>query len=189
MDKVLLASGSNKGIDLLSQLLRSSGYGQITSTSSGNDARRYINMNEYELCIINTPLIDEFGHELSIKIAESCNSGIILICKSEIADDVADKLSCYGICVVSKPVNKAIFHQSIRLVSATLSRMLGLHTENFKLQTKIEEIRLINRAKCALIQYLKFTEPQAHRYIEKQAMDTRQTRKEVAQHILSTYEM
>ena len=65
---------------------------------------------------------------------------------------------------------------------------LGLQNENFKLQTKIEEIRLVNRAKCCLIQYLKFSEPQAHRYIEKQAMDTRQTRKEVAQRILSTYE-
>ena len=172
MDRVLLASGSDKGIELLSQLLKISGYGQIIGTKSGNDARRCINQNEYGLIVINTPLSDEFGHELSIKAAESSNSGIILICKSDI----------------SKPVNKTLFHQSIQLVSATRSRMLGLQTENFKLQTKIEEIRLINRAKCCLIQYLKFSEPQAHRYIEKQAMDTRQTRKEVALNILSTYE-
>ena len=38
------------------------------------------------------------------------------------------------------------------------------------------------------MQYLKLTEPQAHRYIEKQAMDTRKTRKEVAQSILLRYE-
>lgn len=188
MGRVLLASGSDKGIELLSQLLKVSGYNQITNTNSGNDARRCINQNEYELIVINTPLSDEFGHELSIKAAESSNSGIILICKSDISDDVSDKLSCYGVCVIPKPVNKAIFHQSVKLVSATRSRMLGLQTENFKLQTKIEEIRLINRAKCCLIQYLKFSEPQAHRYIEKQAMDTRQTRKEVALNILSTYE-
>jgi response regulator NasT len=123
-----------------------------------------------------------------MKISESSNSGIILICKSDIADDVSDKLSCYGVCVVPKPVNKVIFHQTLKIVSATRSRILGLQNENFKLQTKIEEIRLVNRAKCALIQYLKFSEPQAHRYIEKQAMDTRSTRKEVAQRILSTYE-
>jgi AmiR/NasT family two-component response regulator len=181
MERVLLASGSDKGITLLSQLLRESGYNQITNTKSGNDARRCINQTEYELIVINTPLTDEFGHEFSIKAAECSNSGIILICKSDISEDVS-------VCVVPKPVNKVVFHQSVRLVSATRSRMLGLQNENFKLQTKIEEIRLVNRAKCCLIQYLKFSEPQAHRYIEKQAMDTRQTRKEVAQRILSTYE-
>lgn len=188
MDRVLLASGSDKGIEALSQLLKLSGYSKLTNTNSGNDARRCISQHEYELIVINTPLSDEFGHELSIKAAESSNSGIILICKSDISDDVSDKLSCYGVCVIPKPVNRAIFHQSVKLVSATRSRMLGLQSENFKLQNKIEEIRLVNRAKICLMQYLKFTEPQAHRYIEKQAMDTRQTRKDVALNILSVYE-
>lgn len=188
MGRVLLASGSDKGIAVLSQLLKESGYNQITNTNSGNDARRCIDQTEFELLIINTPLSDEFGHDLSVKAAESSNSGIILICKSEISDDVSDKLSSYGVCVIPKPVNKAVFHQSVKLVSATRSRMLGLQSENFKLQNKIEEIRLVNRAKICLMQYLKFSEPQAHRYIEKLAMDTRQTRKEVAQNILSTYE-
>ena len=67
MDRVLLASGSDKGIELLSQLLKISGYGQIIGTKSGNDARRCINQNEYELIVINTPLSDEFGHELLLR--------------------------------------------------------------------------------------------------------------------------
>ena len=46
MERVLLASGSDKGITLLSQLLRESGYNQITNTKSGNDARRCINQTE-----------------------------------------------------------------------------------------------------------------------------------------------
>ena len=63
-----------------------------------------------------------------------------------------------------------------------------LQRENVKLQQKIEEIRLVDRAKCCLIQYLNMTEAQAHRHIEKQAMDTRRTRREVAEGILQTYE-
>ena len=96
--------------------------------------------------------------------------------------------SYYGVCVLPKPLNKSLFFQSLKIVSATQSRIMGLRNENFKLQSKIEEIRLVNRAKCVLIQYLKLTEPQAHRYIEKQAMDTRQTKKDVAEKILKTYE-
>ena len=49
-------------------------------------------------------------------------------------------------------------------------------------------MRLVDRAKCTLVQYLGFTEAQAHRYLEKQAMDMRMTRREVAEEILRTYE-
>ena len=63
-----------------------------------------------------------------------------------------------------------------------------LKFQNQKLQDKLEEIRLINRAKCVLIQYLNMTEQQAHRYIEKQSMDLRQSRVVTAESILKTYE-
>ncbi|MFA6841361.1 MAG: ANTAR domain-containing protein, partial [Sphaerochaetaceae bacterium] len=67
-------------------------------------------------------------------------------------------------------------------------RLVSLRSENSKLQRKIEEIKLVDRAKWALIQYLHMNEQQAHRYIEKQAMDLRQSRRDVAERIIKTYE-
>ena len=43
------------------------------------------------------------------------------------------------------------------------------------------EIRLVNRAKWVLIEQLRMTEQEAHRYIEKQAMDRCVTRRAVAE--------
>ena len=57
-----------------------------------------------------------------------------------------------------------------------------------QIQVKIEELRIVNRAKFVLIAYLKMSEATAHRYIEKQAMDMRITKREVAESILKTYE-
>lgn len=188
MDRALIVSGSEKGMNAIEQLLKSFGYGETMTIASSSEARCLIDTNEFELVVINTPLSDEFGHELSIMIAESSMAGIILICKNDIADDVSEKVGDFGVCVVPKPLNKVVFYQSLKLVQTTRARMLWLKKENVKLLMKIDEMRLINRAKCTLMQYLKFTEPQAHRYIEKQAMDTRQTRKEVAMRILATYE-
>ena len=45
-----------------------------------------------------------------------------------------------------------------------------------------------NRAKWLLIEELKMTEQEAHRYIEKQAMDRCVTRRAVAEQILSIYQ-
>ena len=64
----------------------------------------------------------------------------------------------------------------------------GVQKENVRLKKQIDDIRLINRAKYILMEYLSMTEAQAHRYLEKQAMDMRVTKAEVAKSILSTYE-
>ena len=44
-----------------------------------------------------------------------------------------------------------------------------------------------NRAKWLLIEQLKMTEAEAHRHIEKQAMDRCTTRREIALGIIKTY--
>lgn len=189
MEKALIVSGSSQGLDILVKMIVSStGINDVSTVSSGAEARRLVSNTDYDIIVINTSLLDEFGHELSIYLSEHTSSGIILVCKSAIADEISEKVIDYGVCVVPKPVNKTLFFQSIKIVTAVRSRVMGYQRENAKLQVKIDEIKLINRAKCVLMQYLKLTEPQAHRYIEKQAMDTRKTKKEVAQSILLRYE-
>lgn len=188
MDKALLVSGSEQALNLLSELVKSYGCSQITTAQSGSQARRLLNRTEPEIIIISTPLTDEFGHELAVAATEKTNAGVMLICKSDIADEISDGVEAYGVCVLPKPLNKTMFFQSLKLLASTRARMMTVMNEYNKLQTKIEETRLINRAKCILIQYLKLTESQAHRYIEKQAMDTRQSKTEVARSILTTYE-
>ena len=56
------------------------------------------------------------------------------------------------------------------------------------LEKKLADVRVVDRAKCLLIQYRGLTEEQAHRAIEKQAMDTRQTRVAVAQTVIDHYD-
>ena len=67
-------------------------------------------------------------------------------------------------------------------------RIRSIQNENIRLQRKIDDTRLINRAKGILIEYLSMTEPQAHKYLERQAMDLRISKTEVAKRLLSTYE-
>ena len=50
------------------------------------------------------------------------------------------------------------------------------------------DIRMVNRAKWLLIDNLGMSEKDAHHYIEKRAMDSRQTRREVAEGIIRTYD-
>ena len=49
------------------------------------------------------------------------------------------------------------------------------------------EIRLVNKAKWLLISELKMSEPDAHRYIEKQAMDRCIAKRAIAEEIIKLY--
>ena len=48
---------------------------------------------------------------------------------------------------------------------------------------------VIDRAKCTLVEYLRISEADAHRQIQKRAMDMRLPLAAVAKDILKTYEM
>lgn len=77
--------------------------------------------------------------------------------------------------------------QNLRILCATRERMRQMEAKQATVEEKIEEIRLVNRAKWLLIECLGMTEPEAHRYIEKQSMDQRISKREAAEAVIKTY--
>ena len=75
-----------------------------------------------------------------------------------------------------------------RYFLATGRLFSSVHLENHRLHRKLDEISLCNRAKAILMKNLGFSEDQAHKHLEKQAMRFGVTRGEVAKRILATYE-
>ncbi len=186
--KVMVVSSSDKGAEFIAKLLDPARYDSVTMVRNAGEARRSLINGNFDTVIINTPLTDEFGHELSLYAAENSVSGIILIVKSQIFDEISSRVENFGVITVAKPLSASIFHQTLSVVYATQERLRGMKKENENLRSKIDELKIINRAKCVLIEYLNMSEPAAHRYIEKQAMDMRATKLQVAEKILKMYE-
>lgn len=186
-NSALIVTNFEKDIEDLSGILRESGLPNISVVNNVGEARRCLVNNEFDIIIINTPLSDEFGANFAL-FATNTNAGVIMLVKAELADQVSLKVENEGVYVISKPIHKVILFQAIKMGLATYHRMVGIKNENLELKNKIEAIRVVDRAKCVLIQYLSMTEAQAHRFIEKQAMDMRISKTQVAQGIIKTYE-
>lgn len=184
----MVVAGTEQGKTFLSDLLKARAFDRVIAVSSGGEARRAMIQDSFDLVVVNAPLRDESGFELAISVTQTTDSSVLVLVKSEAADEAAEQVEDFGVLVVPKPVSRQIFYQTLKIATASRKRMLGLKQENSKLQKKIEEIKLVDRAKCALIQYRHLTEQEAHRYLEKQAMDQRLTRREVAGEIIKTYE-
>ena len=71
---------------------------------------------------------------------------------------------------------------------AMSNRLYAMQAREDSLQKKLGDTKLVNRAKLLLISRLQMSETEAHRYIEKTAMDTGESRREVALRLIRTYE-
>ena len=184
---VLLVSASQKFIDAMAALLPPADFWPVTTARSAGEARRLLAEEETDLVLINTPLPDEFGKRLASGLCAAGSTGVLLFVKSDLYDDFSSEMMEAGVMVMPKPASAQMVQQTLRLICASRERMRRMEEKWESVEQKIEEIRLVNRAKWLLIECLGMTEPEAHRYIEKQSMDQRISKREVAESVIRTY--
>jgi response regulator NasT len=188
MESVLIVSISDKDTALYTGFLKAASVNQVTSLQSCESARRILLKQDFDLIIVDSPLPDESGEKLSRHIAEKGVSQVILLVNSELFSAVSAACEDDGVMTVSKPLNRELFWSALSLAKSVQSRIKHMQAENVQLKQKIEDIHVIDRAKWILISSMKMSEQEAHRYIEKQAMDMRSSRRIIAEGILKRYE-
>lgn len=184
---VLLVSSSPKFNESMPALLPESRFYPVAAVSDVSSARRRLLESKYDIVIINAPLSDDFGTRLALYICENSGAGVLLLVKAEHYPDINGRVSPFGVLALPKPTTSQAVSQSLQLLCGTRERLRRMEQKTASIEEKMEEIRIINRAKLLLMEQLKMTEKEAHRFIEKQAMDRCVTRITIAQSILSTY--
>lgn len=188
MIPVLLISGNRKAADTYSSLLSSvQPQAAVCRAGSCGEARRLMAKNNFALILILTPLPDGFGTELA-KDAVRSTAGVMLAVSPNLEKELSLKFQQDGIFVFSPTMSRKTFDNAVHLLLAVHNRLERVQPTSDAMQQKLKDIRLVDRAKCYLIQYEKLTEPEAHHYIEKRAMDQRVPKREIAEEILSRYD-
>ena len=184
---VLIVSAVDRFTEQLEKMLPENEYYPVDKVKSVGAARRTLIDKSYDIVLINCPLPDESGEKLAIDITDNPHSSVLIFVRNDVYDEVLAKVIDYGILTLAKPVSAMMVNQSMKLIYATQERFRGYEKRTASLEEKMEEIRIVNKAKWALIENLKMSEEDAHRYIEKQAMDERTTKRIIAENIIRTY--
>ena len=184
---LLLVSPSEKFNLSMRNLLPESQYRPVQIATDAAQARRCFLEKPYDVVVINAPRPDDFGAGLALDLCENSGAGVLLLVKAEHYPDINGRVSPLGVLVLPKPASSQTVSQSLQLLCGTRERLRRMEQKTASIEEKMEEIRIINRAKLLLMEQLKMTEKEAHRFIEKQAMDRCVTRITIAQSILSTY--
>ena len=184
---VLVVSASESFNNSLSELLPEAKYSPIYFVSSLSAAKRTFAERIIDYVIINSPLPDDNGTRFAIDICETKSSVVLLMVRAELHDEIYDKVAEHGVFTLSKPFSKSMMVNALSWMSSARERLRSMEKKTLTLNEKMEEIRTVNRAKWLLISELKMGEPEAHRFVEKQAMDRCVTKRQVAEEIIKTY--
>ncbi len=180
---VLLVSRDNKIISQISAFLVPPLF-DLTTTSDFNEARRLATERSFNIIIADSG--DGFDTDFAINVADSYST-ILLLVPNEHFDEISYRVEGYGILTITKPFEPFYFYNMVKIAIAVQYKVQVLSSQTTKLKVKMEEIKLVNRAKMLLMQNMSMTEQEAHRFIEKDAMDRSMKRTAIADEIIKRY--
>ncbi len=187
MKTALLIVRQEDKIKSVTDFLRDEGFLQITLSNSLTDSKALALENNFDLILINCAPVLTDEQAAAVYFSQTTKSFVVMIAAKEYADELADKTEKDGVLVISRPINRHLFHHYLQFVTVFKKRMLGVWQENYKLKNMVEEIKVIDKAKYLLMQCLSMTEEQAHQYLQRQAMDMRMTKYDIALSVIRTY--
>ena len=185
---VLVVSSSDKISRAIRDVFPLPSFSPFIVVSSVSAAERAVAERTFDLIIVNSPLPDDGGLRFSVDVADRSESTMVLfLVREEQYEEARETLATYGVFTLRKPVSRSVMEAAADWLVSARERFRKAEKKTLSIEEKMNEIRLVNRAKWLLISELKMTESDAHRYIEKQAMDRCIPKRRVAEEIIKTY--
>lgn len=184
---VLVVSAMTKFDSSIAPLLPGTDYYPVRFVDNIAAARRELLSKTYDFIIVNAPLPDDPGTRFAIDACAQTGTVVLLLVRSDVYEQINAKVTPQGVFTLPKPTSIQALQQGLKWMASSRERLRRLEKKATTIEEKMEEIRLVNRAKWLLIENLKMTETDAHHYIEKQAMDRCTSRREIAMGIIKTY--
>lgn len=184
---VLVVSASENFNSALSPLLPEVSFSPVHFISGIGAAQRILADRAFDFVFVNSPLPDDPGVRFSIDACAAGGTVVLLLVKSEAYPGTYDRVSPHGVFTLSKPTSLSSLTQALHWMTSARERLRRAEQKTLSIEEKMEEIRLVNRAKWLLIGELKMDEHHAHRYLEKQAMDQCISKRQAAENIIATY--
>lgn len=174
MNKVnaLIICGNAKNAAILIDTAESEGF-RAESTDTLKEAVELCRCNRFGVVIIDSPLIDGYGEKPAERLSQI--TSVVMLVRAPEYETACQRLSGTGVIVIKKPINKTVVWSALKMCKAAKNGTS-------------KEAALIIRAKTLLMACIGMSEQQAHKYIERQAMDRRIKKSAVAADIIKTYD-
>lgn len=185
-NNIIIFSEQGETLDNITLAAGEFGFGEISVSENPAD-KNILAEKGFGMVFINAPVGGVYGLDIA---AAACRNGcgVILAAPSKHCGEIAKKLGGMNVFILPRPISRNLLLQAFRFVMLTTRNEAELSDEKTRLEQKLKDVKLVDRAKCVLVEVLKMSESDAHRQIQKQSMDRHVSQVVIAQDILKTYE-
>ena len=132
--------------------------------------------------------LDEAGAALE-RLRPTLEAVFLLLVRQEAYGAAWRTLQKHGVCVMTWPMEQAVLTQTLRNLLLLKKSMQTMQAQTDQLRSQLQDLKRIQKAKGLLMRQLGMTEQDAHRWIEKAAMDRCVKKREIAETIIRMYEL
>ena len=159
-------------------------YGRVLTAETVQEARRAVEREKIALMVIFSPLKDEEEIPRLFDMAERRGIAAGYIVGREIYGETAYRLEGRNVFVVAYPLQMDQVLQLVSFLHQVQKRFWLVLSEQERLQRQVQDIQIVCRVKCLLVEKREMTEEEAHHFIEQEAMNTGLSKREAALKIL-----
>ena len=184
---VMVVNSSPSFCPEIPRLFPETGFYPVKTVTSGVLARRAGLFRTFDIVLVNAPLADDNGLSLALDMAQNTLSSVLLLVPPSLYGSAAQSVKGSGVYVLRKPLPFSLLETSVSFMCASCDRMELLEERRMKTEEKMEEIKLISRAKLVIMEDMHLGEEEAQRYILRKAMDRSISKKDAAADIINAH--
>ena len=159
-------------------------YGRVLTAETVQEARRAVEREKIALMVIFSPLKDEEEIPRLFDMADRRGIAAGYIVGREIYGETAYRLEGRNVFVVAYPLQMDQVLQIVSFLYQVQKRFWLVLSEQERLQRQVQDLQIVCRVKCLLVEKREMTEEEAHHVIEQEAMNTGLSKREAALKIL-----
>ncbi len=160
------------------------GYVTVGPASDGDQAAQLARIALPDMALLDIRMPKRDGLDVAAEIFRDLAIPVVIISAYSDPGQVrsASEAGVFGYLV--KPVSTEQLRAAIEIAWGRFTQLLSTQQENSDLKRRLEERKVIERAKWALVEKLSITEPEAINLLRTRARDARRTLIDVANEVL-----
>ena len=168
----------------LKETLEEEGYEVVGETGRGDEAVDLVKQHQPDLAILDVKMPGMDGLEAASAITAEKGAAVMILTAFSQRDLIEKARDAGALAYLVKPFQKSELIPAVEVALGRFQEMKALADENLSLSDQLETRKVVDRAKGKLMDGHDMSEGDAFRFLQKTAMDTRSTLKQVAQDVI-----
>ena len=169
----------------LAEMLGEEGYDVVGQAGDGERAIALTEELRPDLVVLDVKMPKLDGITAAQRIAEQRIAPVVILTAFSQRDLVERARDAGAMAYLVKPFNKFDLVPAIEMAVSRFAELQMLESEVADLTERLETRKQVDRAKAVLQERLELSEPDAFRWIQKTAMDLRQSMRQVAEGVIT----